>query len=470
MSLPLPDNATLARMDAVLRAPQGRRVGVLGLGVAGRAMALHLVRRGAVVVGADRKTSIPSADLLREHGIALRLGEVGEDTLADVEVLVVSPGADPRQPAVQAALARGVPVLGELELVGRLPAKVVAITGTNGKSTTCALAGALLEGCGRQSFVGANFGEPVVSWVDAGAAADVAVLELSSFQLETSYRFAPDVAVVLNVTPDHLDRYDSIEDYALAKQRLLTNMSQSGVAVLSYDDPRVREMAKATRARVWWFATRAHDIPGDGAWLSGGRLLARGEPADLDGFDLSHPRLLGRHNRENAIAALLVARALGIDDRAKLGSAYQGFAGLPHRLELVAEGGGVRFINDSKATNDDAAAIAVQAVDGPILLLVGGRSKGGGYEALLRVACGKVRLAVAFGEAKDEIAAALGAHLDLVLAADLEDAFARAVAQARSGEVVLLAPACSSFDGFVDYTARGKAFAALARAHVGGGR
>lgn len=471
MTLLEPTTQMLARLDALRANPTGRTVGVLGLGVAGRAMALHLVRRGARVIGADRRADLRDAELLAA-GIELRLGAIDESTFADVEALVITPGADPRQPAVQAVWARGVAVLGELELVGKLPAKVVGITGTNGKSTTTALIGELARGLGWRSFVGGNFGEPVVSWVDRGEAADVLVLELSSYQLETAYRFCADVAVVLNVTPDHLDRYESVSSYARAKARLLANMDARGIAVLNDDDPYVRDMAGVTHAQCWWLSTKARPQREHAAWLDGTTLRACGAASALDGFDLRHPRLLGRHNRENAIAALMATLGLAGSQSlstVQLRAAYVGFGGLAHRLEIVADVGGVLYVNDSKATNDDAAAVALGAMDRPTLLLVGGRDKGGGYARLATLAAHHARLVIAYGEARPQIVRAFASHPGLRQADGFDAALSLATHEARSGEAVLLAPACSSFDEFTNYVERGERFRAQVRQLERGG-
>ncbi|MEK7705320.1 MAG: UDP-N-acetylmuramoyl-L-alanine--D-glutamate ligase [Myxococcota bacterium] len=460
MTLPQPTEQMLAHLDTLRADLTGRRVGVLGLGIAGRAMALHLAHRGAHVIGADRRADATEPALVAA-GVELRAGNVGGSTFADVEALVVSPGVDPRQPAVQNVLARGVIVLGELELVGTLPAPVIGITGTNGKSTTTALTGALLRGLGLSAFVGGNFGEPVVTFIDRRESADALVLELSSYQLETAYRFRADVGVVLNVTPDHLERYASMEDYALAKERLVRNLAPAAVAILNYDDPRVRRMAETTLARCWWLSTREVPSTPHAAWLQGNVVRARGDVAALDGFDLAHPRLLGRHNRENAIAALLGVLGLPATRRPSIEAlrrAYLGFTGLAHRLELVGEVGGVLYINDSKATNDDAAAIAVGAMERPAVLLIGGRDKGGGYARTVASAADRARLVIAFGEAQEKVVAAFAGHPGLRAASGFEAAFALAVREARPGEVVLLAPACSSFDEFANYAARGARF------------
>ncbi|HET6344984.1 MAG TPA: Mur ligase family protein, partial [Myxococcota bacterium] len=220
------------RLAALTARPRGHRIGVLGLGVSGKAMALYFAHRGARVLGVDTRSEARDA-ALEAAGVQLALGPVGADAFADCEGLAISPGADPRQPAVQAVLAADKPVFGELELVSPLPARTIAITGTNGKSTTTALAGALVEGTGVQAFVGGNLGDPIAGWLDGEPRTDVAILELSSFQLETVCRFAPEVGVVLNLTPDHLDRYDSVEAYAAAKERLVAAVPSTGTVVLN---------------------------------------------------------------------------------------------------------------------------------------------------------------------------------------------------------------------------------------------
>jgi UDP-N-acetylmuramoylalanine--D-glutamate ligase len=274
----------------------------------------------------------------------------------------------------------------------------------------------------------------------------------------------------LNVTPDHFDRYPDVETYALARQRLIENLGSGGVAVLNRDDARVAAMADETPAAAWWFATATSTIPGDGAGLRGDLLVPAGRMQSLGEIDLTHPRLLGVHNRENALAAFVAVAALGYggpDHREALLRGYRGFAGLEHRLELAGEVGGVRFINDSKATNDDAAAIGVRAMDRPVVLLAGGRGKGAGYSRLVEAAEGRVRAVIAFGEDSRAIAEAFAGRADVAVCDGLDAAFAAAVDCAEPGEAVLLAPACASFDQFPSYVERGRAFKALVRRHAG---
>ncbi len=462
--------AAKVRLAAILAKPHGHRVGVLGLGVAGKAMALLLAKRGALVVGVDRRAELVSAELT-QAGIELRLGPTGPMTFADVELVVLSPGADPAQEAVAHAVAKGVPVCGELELVQPLPARVAAITGTNGKSTTTALLGALVKGMGQAAFVGGNLGDPIAGWLLQDKPADVAVVELSSFQLETAYSFRADVSVMLNITPDHFDRYPDVASYAATKERLLENMDAKGIAILNADDQSVVAMARSVRGSIYWFSTLQESLPGDGAYLDGDTLVPVGSLATLGRLDLRHPRLFGRHNRENALAAMLALAGLGLwgpHNGDLVRASYVGFCGLEHRLELVGEVNGVRFINDSKATNDDAAAVALAAMDRPVVLLAGGRDKGAGYERLVAAARTKVHAVVAFGEAQALIAKAFATHPGLVLCQGMREAFLRALTLAKPGDVVLLAPACSSYDEFTDYKHRGREFKRWVQALSGG--
>ena len=458
------DTAMLERIDAAKADLPAMRVGVYGLGISGLAMAEYLMRRGATVVLVDAKTPELPVVLAASDKIIHRFGAVALEVFDDCDLLAISPGIDPRKPEVTRVRDRGVPIVGELELSAPLPGLVAAVTGTNGKSTTTALLGVLASARGARTFAGGNLGSPIANWVDQRPT-DLASLELSSYQLETAYRFKPRAAVVLNVTPDHAERYTGLEDYAAAKAHIVENQGPEDSAVLNADDAMVAAMAKKTKARVLWFSTRATKLPGQhGAWLEGDRVRAVGDAAVLDGLDLTHPRLFGRHNRENALAAFLAVVGLGIIDEAsrpRFESAYQEFKGLEHRLELVAEVHGVRYVNDTKATNDDSAAIAVAAMDRAVVLLAGGVDKGGGYARLVEASQQRVRIVYAYGSAQKPIAEAFAKHPGLRLSATMKTAFAEAAKEAKAGEVVLLAPACSSFDEFTNYAHRGRTFKEL---------
>ena len=479
MSLRTLETTALARLDEILAAPEGVRVGVLGLGVVGKAMTRHLLKRGAFVLGVDQHGGWKDDSFANDlsDGGQLHLGPIGEGVFDDVELLVLSPGVDPRQPAVQAVWSAGKPVIGELELLGELPARVVGITGTNGKSTTTALLGGIVASVVENVFVGGNLGIPITTWISDAEETDVAVLELSSYQLETAYRFSPEVAILLNITPDHTERYDNHAEYAVAKRGLLENLSEDAVAILNYDDALVRDMATHTRARVVWFSLKDSLEGRDGVFVAGDSLVGSGCFESHKPVALEHPRLFGWHNRQNALAAFLAADALGLNeaqDWQQIREGYVAFTGLEHRLELVANLNGVRFINDSKATNDSAAAVAVRAIDRPVLLLAGGRGKGAGYGELLAASINKVRHVVAFGEAGDEVAQTFFNESEQVGAGvsrctDLREAFEEASFLALPGDVVLLAPACASFDEFSSYAARGRAFKKLVSELAAGG-
>ncbi|MEZ4272027.1 MAG: UDP-N-acetylmuramoyl-L-alanine--D-glutamate ligase [Myxococcota bacterium] len=470
MTLPWPDKRVLARIDELLDQPQRYRFGVVGLGIAGRAMAQHLVRRGAKVIGADAREDYPVAQL-KNVDIEVRLGKMDAATFTDVDALVLSPGVDPRQDIVRHALDSGLPVFGELELLRQLPAPVVAITGTNGKSTTTALLGQLIESTGKQVFVGGNLGDPIATWIDSGRSVDVAVLELSSFQLETAYRFRPDVAVILNVTPDHGERYARIEDYIGAKRRILEGLEPENYAILNRDDETVRSMASATQGMPLWFSkSQGSDFRESfelERGIQGGILLgdtfkvhALGLSCDLP---LDHPKLVGLHNRDNAMAAVLAMHALGLlkGDVEGFRRGYLAFQGLPHRLEWVDEIDDVLWVNDSKATNDESAAIAVQAFERPVIALVGGRDKGMGYERLRQACQHKARAVITYGEAGSIISEVLAQHRSVYACVTMKEALQRAREISRPGDVVVLAPACSSFDEFSDYQDRGRVFKAF---------
>ncbi len=482
----LPDKRVLGRLDELLAAPSGARVGVLGLGVSGVACAQYLLRRGALVVAADQAPTLSEAAgaaLGGVDGVELCLGGVSASTFDDVAGVVVSPGVDPRQEAVVAAGGRGVPVFGELELCGSLPVPVVAVTGTNGKSTVSALIGELLVSQDLSAFVGGNFGEPIAAFVDSGAQADVAVLELSSYQLETAWRFAPEVAVVLNVQPDHLERYDDLDAYAAVKGRVFAGQRAGQVAVLNCDDERVLALGGLGQGEKWGYSVSGAigELCAGGCEIEarpphGCGLVPSGCLSDLGSLSLQNPALLGSHNCQNGAAAILavmgLVRSAGEDDVvvrdrwAQLSRAFSRFSGLRHRLQTVGSFRGVRFVNDSKATNDVSAAAAVAAIVGPVVLLVGGRSKGAGYDSLVAACRGHVRLVVAFGEAKDEVAEVFTACEEATGAGvsvrdDLRAAFVVAAQLALPGDTVLLSPACASFDSYASYRQRGDAFCSM---------
>ncbi|HJQ83911.1 MAG TPA: UDP-N-acetylmuramoyl-L-alanine--D-glutamate ligase, partial [Candidatus Binatia bacterium] len=379
---------------------------------------------------------------------------------AGVELVVPSPGVPRDAPLLAGALRRGIPIRSEIELAFRLlDCPVVAITGTNGKSTTTSVVGLALTRAGRRTFTGGNLGTPLVSAVPQ--APEVAVAEVSSFQLEWVERFRPRVGCILNVTPDHLDRHGTFAEYRATKARLFAAQEAGDFAVANRDDPEAWGAVAGVRARIVSFGAEPVAC---GAFAGEGFVGLRLPDGDEERYPLGRTRLGGRHNVENLLAAVTVARLAGAPPAA-VQAAIDEAEPLPHRLARVAERGGVSWWDDSKATNVGAAAKSVAAFANPVVLLAGGVDKGGGYDALALAAAGKVRLALLFGAARERIAAALGAAgVAVELVRTLEDAVARAAEAAVAGDAVVLAPACASFDMFADYVARGRAFRAAVEA------
>ena len=409
-----------------------RRVLVVGLARSGRAAALALARRGAAVVAADRSPDV-DAGRLAEAGVEVRLGTEEESLLEGVELLVKSPGVPGESPLVAAARRRALPVWSEVEVGARLLANpIVGVTGTNGKTTTVELLGAIFRAAGRDVAVAGNVGRPLSGLAASDELGEDAwiVCELSSFQLEDIDRFRPRVGVLLNLEPDHLDRHSTFADYRAAKLRLFENQRPDDTAIV----PRGFDV-----------------VPGAGRRL------------EFDARDPlpTEPLLPGAHNRENAAAATAAARAAGMPDSA-IARGLSRFAGVAHRLELVAEVDGVRFVNDSKATNTAAARRAVAAYDAPLRIILGGSLKGERFDPLAQALRGRTRSAYLIGEAASELASALaGDDVAYELSGDLATAVRAAAAAARPGEVVLLSPACASYDQFANFEERGEAFRRL---------
>jgi UDP-N-acetylmuramoylalanine--D-glutamate ligase len=432
----------------------------------GVAAAELLLGRGARVVATDRK---PAAELppevvrLREKGARLELGGHGASAFAGVDLVVVSPGVPWDLPELRSARQAGVEVIAELELGFRcLSGTVVAITGTKGKSTTTAALGAMLKNTGRDVRVGGNIGEAVSGLVGGSTPATVFVLEVSSFQLEGTATFHPQVALFLNLSADHLDRHPTFEDYARAKARIFRNQTVDDWAVVNADDPGVLALAREGRARLVPFHPRI-DAPlpeerrGASAFFTEGDACLRRSGVTERLFPLSSVRLPGAHLAGDLLAAAAAARLLGAGPDA-VQEAVRTFRGVEHVLERVAEIGGVAFFNDSKATNVEAARKSVEAFRGPLLVVMGGRYKGGDFRELAGPLSARGKAVLAIGEARPLIEAALGETLPVVPCTSLAEAVDRAWAEAAPGDTVLLAPACSSFDMFEDYAARGRAF------------
>jgi UDP-N-acetylmuramoylalanine--D-glutamate ligase len=451
-----------------------RPVVVLGLARSGVAAAEFLVRRGASVVAVDRKAAAelpPEAAALSALGVRLELGAQRAETFLGASLVVVSPGVPWELPELEAARRAGVPVIAEIELAYRhLQGRVAAVTGTKGKSTTTAALGAMLREAGLDARVGGNIGTPLVGLVEGSTPDTRFAVEVSSFQLEGTQRFHPQVAVWLNLSPDHLDRHPSLASYVAAKARVFANQTASDWAVVNADDPVVLGQARAAAARKLLVRVTGEPLPGEGAFFSGDAARQRLDGREEVLFSRADVRVPGAHLAGDLLVAAAAARLMGAPGEA-IAPAVRGFRGVEHVLEHVATIDGVSYFNDSKATNVDAARRSVEAFERPLVLILGGRYKGGDFAELAPALAGRGRV-LAIGEARERVAEALGAVVPVERCDSLAAAVARARAIARPGDVVLLAPACSSFDMFRDYAERGRAFKdevrALAAAGPGG--
>jgi len=434
---------------------RNKHVVVAGGGRSGLAAAELLVSRGARVTLSDPAPP-PDASRLRALGITIDVGPHRPDMFAAAELVVLSPGVPPDQPAIAAARAAGVPVMGEVELASRwLSGRVIAITGTKGKSTTTTLAARMLQEAGLEVTAGGNLGTALSTQVAGTSPRAFHVVEVSSFQLEGTDTFHPWIAVLLNLSPDHLDRHASFEAYAGAKARVFANQTPEDWAVVNADDTGAMDLARRGRARRFDFAL---DAPvSDGVTVEGQDIVRRDRGAAAPLVPLASVRLPGRHLLGDVLAAAAVGCVAGVPPAA-MQRAVEGFSGLEHALERVAEIDGITFVNDSKATNIASARRALESFERDVVAIMGGRFKGGRFEDLRDVAAARARAIVAIGEAAPLIEAALADVVPVERASSMEDAVRQARALARPGGTVLLAPACSSFDMFDDYADRGRQF------------
>ena len=439
-----------------------KRVLVVGLGKSGVASALFLRSRGAQVTVSDSKPQEQLSEeipILLDHGIIIETGGHGERTFHGQDLIVVSPGVPADSPPLVQARALGEPVIGEIELAAQfLPKSIVAITGSNGKTTTTTLTGEIITAGGYPTRVGGNIGTPAISLVATARPDSVVVLEVSSFQLETIQTFRPRVAVVLNVTPDHLDRHRTFETYVDAKGRIFENQQADDFAVLNADDPVCVGLAGRTRAQVFWFS-RKKEVQ-QGASLRDGRILFRDSSGQQEIMVASEIPLKGAHNLENTLAAIC-AGALMKCAPERIRAAVRNFKAVEHRLEYVATIRGVEYYNDSKATNVDATIKALESFPANIHLILGGKDKGSDYTVLNDLLRQRVKRVYTIGAAADKIESQVREAAEIVHAESLDSAVQRASASAQPGDIVLLAPACASFDQFRNYEHRGKVFKEL---------
>jgi UDP-N-acetylmuramoylalanine--D-glutamate ligase len=439
----------------------GKRVLVVGLGKSGVAAALFLRERGARVTVSDVK---PEAELrgeipiLLDHGIAVETGGHGERTFRGQDLIVVSPGVPVDAAPLAQASALGIPVIGEVELAARfLPRQVVAITGSNGKTTTTTLAGEIIASGGFPTLVGGNIGTPAISLLERSTPETVVVLEVSSFQLETIRTFRPSISVVLNVTPDHLDRHRTFRAYADTKARIFENQTADDFCVLNLDDSTCVEMSSRTHAQVFWFS-RKKEVP-RGAWVDDGRVLFRGRNGEREVMPVSQIPLKGSHNVENVLAGICIGLLLNCPPQA-IARTVRDFKAVEHRLEFVASVRGVDYYNDSKATNVDATIKALESFPSNVHIILGGKDKGSDYSILNNLLRQRVKSAYTIGAAAAIIESQIKGAVAISHAETLEKAVQLAAAAAQPGDIVLLAPACASFDQFKSYEHRGRVFKA----------
>lgn len=445
---------------------KGKHVVVVGMGKSGLAAARFLRGQGAQVTISDSRPATALSEQIETMlaaGVAVETGGHGLLTFRRQDLLVVSPGVPIDTPELKQAQALGVPVIGEVELASRyLRGNVLGITGSNGKTTTTTLVGEILKHGGFETQVGGNIGLPVVEMINGSKDNGWSVLELSSFQLETIETFAPKIAVVLNITPDHLDRHGTFESYAAAKTRITENQTANDFLILNAEDKPTQMVAAKTRAQIYWFSPR-RPIK-QGTFVHGENILflpkegGKAEPI----MPVSEIPLVGMHNVENVLAAVCASRLAGVRAE-KIREAVRAFQAVDHRLQFVAEIAGVKYYNDSKATNVDATAKALAAFERNVRLILGGKDKGSDYtelaELLKQVAC-----VYTIGSAAEKIESQLAGLVKMKSAKTLDVAVRMAAEDASPGDIVLLAPACASFDQFTSYEYRGRTFVELVRA------
>jgi UDP-N-acetylmuramoylalanine--D-glutamate ligase len=437
---------------------RGKRVLVVGLARTGIATALFCAARGAIVTATDTRTEKEfgeSLGPLHAAGIKIELGVHRENTFLDQDLIIPSPGVPADAPLLQAARAKGVTIWSEIELADRfLRGRLIGITGSNGKTTTTSLIEHILRNAGFSTILAGNIGTPLISRVELSSDQTIAVAELSSFQLELIESFRPNISVFLNLTPDHLDRHRTLESYGRAKARIFENQTEADFAVVNADDPAATPYAP-TKPQVFWFSRKQRVT--QGAFVREDEIIFRQAGNESAVLKLSDIPLAGAHNLENVLAAVAGTRLAGAA-AASIAKGVCSFAGVEHRLEFVAEIAGVRYYNDSKATNVDATLKALDAFPGRILILLGGKDKGSDYTVLQKPLRDKAILALLIGAAADKIESQIAGSVAIERAGTIERAVETASHAARPGDVVLLAPACASFDQFQNYEHRGRVF------------
>jgi UDP-N-acetylmuramoylalanine--D-glutamate ligase len=437
---------------------RGKRVLVVGLARTGVATAMFCAARGAVVTATDARAENEIGDVLaplRSAGVKLELGGHRENIFLEQDLIVPSPGVPADAPLLQSARAKGITVWSEVELADRfLKGRLIGITGSNGKTTTTSLIEHILRNAGLSTILAGNIGTPLIARVDETSDNTITVVELSSFQLELIETFRPNISVFLNLTPDHLDRHHTLEAYARAKARIFENQTEADSAVLNADDPATTPLAPA-KPHVYWFSRKQRVA--QGTFVRENEIFFRHEGEEEAVLNLQDIPLAGAHNVENVLAAVAATRLAGAEPAA-IARGVRSFAGVEHRLEFVAEIAGVRYYNDSKATNVDATLKALDAFPGRILIVLGGKDKGSDYTLLQKPLREKAILALLIGAAAEKIEKQMAGSVAIERAGTIERAVEIASHASRPGDVVLLAPACASFDQFQNFEHRGRVF------------
>ena len=440
-----------------------KRVLVVGLARTGVATALFCAGHYAMVTATETRAESELGEApgkLRAAGVTLELGGHTEKTFLAQDLIIPSPGVPADDTFLLLARSKGITIWSEIELAYRfLEGKLIGITGSNGKTTTTTLVHHILKAAAMQAYLAGNVGTPLISEVEKMDAGSIAVAELSSFQLELIEKFRPNIGALLNLTPDHLDRHKTMEAYAAAKARIFENQAELDAAILNADDTAAAKYAPR-KPQVFWFSRKKHVA--QGACLNGDEIVVVHDGKEDAVMRTTEIPLAGAHNLENVLAAVIITRLAGVD-APTIAKAVKSFAGVEHRLEFVADIRGVRYYNDSKATNVDATLKALDAFPGRILVILGGKDKGSDYTVLQKPLRERAILALLIGAAADKIEKQIAGSVAIERAGTLERAVEAASMAARAGDVVLLAPACASFDQFENYEQRGRVFKQLVR-------
>jgi UDP-N-acetylmuramoylalanine--D-glutamate ligase len=442
----------------------GKNVLVIGLGKTGTATTRFLAQKNATITVTDEKPAEALTETLaglKDLKFKKAIGGLRLEALDGVDLIIPSPGVPPANPLLAEGTRRGLPILSEIELAWQFIKKpVIAITGTNGKTTTTALTGHILSKAGRKAFVGGNIGNPLIAWVNGPQHEDFVVAELSSFQLQHIRDFRPFVAMLLNVTCDHLDYHATCGEYRAAKERIFENQGEGDLAILNAAEPESHGLAKRLKSDVRFFSSSGR--PATGIYLNRNHLVYHDEDGSREEYPLDMIRIPGTHNAENVMAAVLAARKCGLTPD-EIVPAVGSFTGMAHRIEFAGRKNDVDYYDDSKGTNVGAVLRALETFSRPIVLLLGGRDKGGDFETLVPMIRQRVKEMILFGEARGEIEKRIGMIVKTTLTPTLREAVETAFRRASAGDVVLLSPGCASFDEFTDYKERGNVFKEVVR-------